>query len=205
MRRVRTRRWLAGHRADAGVRAAVAAGWRSRAALKLIELDRRHGLLGAGRRVLDLGAAPGGWSQVAVKRGCRVVAVDLLPVAPLPGAALVQGDFAEPAVRAEIARLLRGRADAVLCDAAPSLAGIRATDDAACLRLHDAALECALALGAEGCALAVKTFAGEPQEHLQRRVRELFGRSAVRKPATSRSSSAEAYVVAHGLGGHYLT
>jgi 23S rRNA (uridine2552-2'-O)-methyltransferase len=116
-----SQRWLSRQLNDPYVAAARAQGWRSRAAFKLLDLDDRFHLVGRGARVIDLGAAPGGWTQVAVKRGAgTVVGVDLLAMDPIPGAVTLQGDFTEPAMQARLTELVGGRADLVLSDMAPN-------------------------------------------------------------------------------------
>ena len=181
------------------MRQAAAEGWRSRAAPKLIEIDRRARLLAGGRLVLDLGAAPGGWSQVAARRGCRVVAVDLLAMAPIAGVVSLRGDIADAAVRERLAARLGRRADLVLCDAAPDLSGVRVADAAACVSLHEAAVDCAARLAGRGTSLLLKTFAGEAAQAAARLGRSHYAAVRMLKPGASRPASAETYMLASNL------
>ena len=199
MRRAKTRRWLAGHRSDPAVRRAVAEGWRSRAALKLIDIDSKVRLLAPGRLVLDLGAAPGGWSQVAARRNCTVVAVDLLAIEPLGSVRIECGDITEPAVHERLAERLGGLADLVLCDASPNLSGVRDADQAACLALHEAAVGCAVQLAAAGSSLLLKTFAGDAQQAVARTAGRHYAGIRFVKPQSSRRASSEIYLVASNL------
>ncbi len=198
-----SKRWLREHATDVWVRKAALEGYRSRAAYKLIEIDRRDHLLRPGARVLDLGAAPGGWSQVAaarVGRSGRVVACDLLAMEPLAGVDFVEGDFAEQAVLDACLEALAGPADLVLSDMAPNLSGVKAVDQARVMGLAELALEAAGRLLKPGGSLLVKLFQGEGTDAFQRDLRTRFARMVVRKPEASRSRSAELYVVATGYG-----
>ena len=199
----RTRRWLAGHLADAQVRRANQEGWRSRAAAKLLELDRRDHLLQPGLAVIDLGAAPGGWSQVAAARAVgqrqqsRVVAVDLLPLEPLPGVRTVLGDFTDSAVMATAVSLLGQSAQLLLCDAAPKISGIRVSDEAACARLHEAVF--AFASKQRSATVVVKSFTGEALQTVLALARQSYRAVAVRCLQASKKGSRELYVVAKRL------
>ena len=200
-----SRRWLQEHRRDPFVQRARAEGLRSRAAFKLADLDRRYGLLKPGSRVVDLGAAPGGWSQWAAervgKRG-RVVAVDLLSMAPIEGVTFLQGDFREEGVRASVVAALGGeRADLLLSDMAPNLSGVAAIDQARAIALAELALELADTCLARGGALLVKVFQGEGLDGFVRDVRTRFATLERRKPEASRSRSRELYVLARGYDG----
>lgn len=195
-----SRAWMERHVADPYVQRAKALGYRSRAAFKLIEIDARDRLFAAGQLVVDLGAAPGGWSQVAAeKTGARgrVVAVDVLDMAPIPGVTFVRGDFtAEPVLR-EIERALGGEpVDLVLSDLSPNLSGVAATDQARSMELAELAVEFAAAHVKPGGALLIKAFQGAEFPMLLRRVRASFERVASRKPDASRSRSSEMYVLA---------
>lgn len=206
MSRSRTSKaWLHEHVTDPWVRRAKAEGWRSRAAFKLLQVDQKDRLLRPGMTVLDLGAAPGGWSQVAAKAvgpAGRVVAVDLLPLEPLAGVIFVQGDFEDQAILARIEAALGGRrADLVLSDMAPNLSGVGMVDQARCERLGEAALEAVLRWLRPGGALLVKVFHGAGFDPLVRRLREGFEQVAVRKPQASRGRSAETYLLARGWRG----
>ena len=140
-----SQRWLARQLNDPYVQAAKQQGWRSRAAFKLAELDDRFHLIRRGARVVDLGAAPGGWTQVAVRAGAaRVVAVDLLAMDPVPGSEFLSGDFTEPAIQARLIEMLGGKVDLVLSDMAPNTTGHTATDHLRIMALAEAALEFAV-------------------------------------------------------------
>jgi 23S rRNA (uridine2552-2'-O)-methyltransferase len=196
-----SKQWLRRHVTDPYVRKAKAQGYRSRAAFKLAEIDAKEKLLKPGQTVVDLGAAPGGWSQVAAERvrpGGRVIAIDLLPVAPISGVTLLQGDFRGPALE----RALEGRqADVVLSDVSPNLSGFGNVDQARALELCAAAIDfCSRFLKPEGVFI-VKAFHGEAFEELTARLRASFGKVKVVKPLASRGESAETYVVAWGPTG----
>jgi 23S rRNA (uridine2552-2'-O)-methyltransferase len=188
------------HVADPYVQRAKALGYRSRAAFKLIEIDARDRLFAAGQIVVDLGAAPGGWSQVAAeKTGARgqVVAVDVLNLAPIPGVSFVRGDFTEEAVLRDIERALGGQAvDLVLSDLSPNLSGVAATDQARSIALAERAVEFAVAHLSPAGALLVKTFQGVGFPALLGEVRGSFERVVSRKPEASRSGSSEMYLLA---------
>jgi 23S rRNA (uridine2552-2'-O)-methyltransferase len=193
------KQWLRRHVTDSYVRQAKAQGYRSRAAFKLMQLDEKEHLLRAGMTVVDLGAAPGGWSQVAadkVKPGGRVIAIDLLPIAPISGVTVLKGDF-----RGEIllGALQGAKADAVLSDVSPNLSGIGNVDQARLLELTGAALDfCSKALKPDGVFL-VKGFQGEAFDQVLERIKRAFLRVKSVKPPASRGESAETYVVARGL------
>lgn len=198
------RSWIRQHLDDPYVRRSRAEGRRSRAAYKLIELDDRHRLLQPGGVVVDLGAAPGGWSQVAAERvgsQGRVVALDILAMDPIPGVELVQGDFREGEALERVQALLDGRAvDVVLSDMAPSLSGVKASDRARAEYLTELAADFADSHLRVGGALVVKVFHGAGFEALRERLRLGFRRCTVRKPGASRDRSAEVYLVAEGFG-----
>jgi 23S rRNA (uridine2552-2'-O)-methyltransferase len=196
------RTWMQRHVADPYVRKAKALGYRSRAAFKLAEIDRLDRLFAAGQRVVDLGAAPGGWSQVAAERvgpGGRVIAVDLLELAPLPGVTVIQGDFTDDAVLREVERALGGApVDLVLSDLSPNLSGVAASDQARSIHLCELALEFGLAHLKPGGTLLVKSFQGAGFPALLQRLRGGFERVVSRKPDASRSRSSEMYLLARG-------
>ncbi len=195
-----SQRWLARQLNDPYVRAAHQQGWRSRAAFKLIEMDDRYRLIRRGARVLDLGAAPGGWAQVALRRGAaRVVGIDLLAIAPLPGAEFVQGDLAEPAMPERLRALLDGPADLVLSDISPNTTGHAATDHIRIVALAELALEVALAVLAPGGAFVAKVFQGGAERQLLEPLKRRFARVVHAKPPASRAASSELYVVATGF------
>lgn len=203
MGRVRGKDWVREHVADRWVKAARASGLRSRAAFKLEQIAGRDRLLAPGQLVVDLGAAPGGWAQVASARvgpKGRVIAVDVLDMAPLPGVTFIRGDFRDEAVLREVESALGGRqADLVLSDMAPNLSGIGATDQARMEALAELALDFALKhLKPQGNFL-VKCFHGPSFERLQKAMRAHFASVSVRKPEASRSRSSEVYLLGRGL------
>jgi len=199
-RSVASQRWLARQLNDPYVQAAKQQGWRSRAAFKLIELDDRFHLIARGSRVVDLGAAPGGWTQVAVKKGAaQVVGIDLLPVEPVPGATILQGDFADPALLERLRGALGGQADLVLSDMAPNTTGHNATDHLRIMALTELALEFALEVLAERGAFVAKVFQGGYERQLLDRLKRHFATVRHAKPPASRKESSELYVVALGF------
>lgn len=200
MSRGQTRRWLSRHRADAWVRRARDEGYRSRAAWKLEQIDRRDRLLRPGMRIVDLGAAPGGWSQYAARRlGGRglIVALDRLPMDPVAGVETMQADFLERVTRERVlSRLGAGGADLVMSDMSPNITGNSLSDQARFAELAEAVVDFALEiLGADG-ALLMKLFEGEDSTRLRQGLPQHFGKIHVRKPEASRSASRELYVLA---------
>ncbi|MBN8874699.1 MAG: RlmE family RNA methyltransferase [Rhodospirillales bacterium] len=197
-----SQRWLARQLNDPYVAAARQQGWRSRAAFKLIELDDKFHLIRKGTRVIDLGAAPGGWTQVAVRRGAgAVVGVDLLPIDPIPGATLLQGDFTDPAMPETLATALGGKADLVLSDMAPNTSGHAATDHLRIMALADMAAEFAFDVLAEGGGFVAKVFQGGSEKQMLDRLKRAFTTVRHAKPPASRKESSELYVVATGFRG----
>jgi len=195
-----TRHWLRRHVRDPYVREATAQGYRSRAALKLIQIDASDGIFKNARKVIDLGAAPGGWTQVAAARigpQGRLVAVDLLPIEPVHNATIVQGDFLQPAIRAEITALLSGPADLVLSDLAPNLTGVRDRDQALVLEIGLLALAFAAQALKSGGILVVKVFQGQALAQLQQVMQQDFAPIRVRKPPASRDRSTEIYLIGY--------
>lgn len=201
---VQSRRWLERQLNDPYVAEAKARGFRSRAAFKLLELDGKCGLLKPGMRVVDLGAAPGGWTQVAVKAvGAtgHVVALDILPMDPVPGATVLQGDFTEPEAEEAVRAALRGSADVVLSDMAPNTTGHGATDHIRIMALAEMALEAASAMLAPGGAFVCKLFQGGADKTLLDRLKRDFAKVRHVKPPASRKDSSEMFVVAQGFRG----
>jgi 23S rRNA (uridine2552-2'-O)-methyltransferase len=194
-----SKQWLRRHVTDPYVRMAKEQGYRSRAAFKLLEINEKEKLLRAGALVVDLGAAPGGWSQVAaqkIKPGGRVIAVDLLKIAPISGVTVFKADFRDKSL---IDALNGEQADTVLSDLSPNLSGIPNVDQARTLELALGALEfCGKALKPDGV-FVVKAFQGETFENLVARLKECFAKVKVVKPTASRGESNETYVVARGL------
>ena len=206
-RRQSSRRWLDRQLSDPYVKAAQKEGLRSRAAFKLRELDDRFGLLAPGRKVVDLGAAPGGWTQVAVERvragegGGAVVAIDLNPVEPIAGATIILGDGLDPDVAAPIRAALGGLADIVLSDMAAPSTGHSATDHLRVIALCEAALELAQEILAPGGAFVCKVLKGGTEAALLSTVKRAFATVKHAKPPASRDDSAEVYLVARGFRG----
>ncbi len=192
--------WLKRQLNDPYVVAARAQGFRSRAAFKLIELDDRYKLITKGARVVDLGAAPGGWTQVAIQRGARsVVGVDLLPIDEIAGATLLQGDFHDPDMPARLAELLGGPADIVLSDMAPNTSGHAPTDHLRIMALAELALEFATQILAPGGAFVTKLFQGGSERTMLTTLKQRFATVRHAKPPASRKDSSELYVVATGF------
>jgi len=193
-----SRAWLKRQLNDPYVAAARAKGYRSRAAFKLLELDEKFHLLKKGARVLDLGAAPGGWSQVAAVRGATVVAADVLDIEPIPGVTFFQADLTDPDVPAMLKQALDGPADLVLTDMAAPTTGHRATDHIRTIALVEIALEVAEDTLKPGGAFVGKVFQGGSSNALLARLKQAFREVKHVKPPASRSESVELYVV--GLG-----
>jgi 23S rRNA (uridine2552-2'-O)-methyltransferase len=193
--------WLRRHVTDPYVRKAKEQGYRSRAAFKLLQIDAKEKILRPGQVVVDLGAAPGGWSQVAagkVKPSGRVIAIDLLPIAPISGVTLLKGDFRSESLHRAMAD---AKADIVLSDLSPNLSGIGNVDQARALELTTGAIDfCCKVLKPEGV-FVVKAFHGEAFEEVLKRLRATFGKVKVLKPLASRGESAETYVLARSISG----
>ncbi len=195
-------RWLARQLNDPYVAAARRQGWRSRAAFKLLELDDKFHLIRPGARVLDLGAAPGGWTQVAAKRGAAsVLAVDLLPIDPIEGAVIIQGDFMDPAMPERLAAELGGSADLVLSDMAPNTTGHGSTDHIRIVALAELALDFAVQILSPGGAFVAKVFQGGSEKQILDVLKRNFAVVRHAKPPASRKDSSELYVVATGFKG----
>jgi len=194
--------WMREHVTDRYVKLAQAEGARSRAAYKLQQIDERDRLLKPGMTVVDLGAAPGGWAQIAAKRvapGGRVIAVDLLEMPALAGVVFIRGDFRSEATLAELERLLGNQpVDLVLSDMSPNITGIASVDQARAGTLAELALEFALKhLKPQGNFL-VKSFQGEGFEAFVKVLRRHFTQVVTRKPRASRSRSSEVYLLGKG-------
>ena len=191
--------WQRRREKDPYVKAAQQAGWRSRAVFKLQELDRRERLFRAGMRVLDLGAAPGGWSQYAASKvlsNGRVAAVDVLEMKPLPGVDFIRGDVSRLEVVERALVCLGGQADLVISDMAPNITGIASVDVPRALELAEVARDVAGEALAPGGALVVKLFQGEGLDEYIAELKRRCVRATTRKPAASRPESREIYAVA---------
>lgn len=200
-----SRRWLERQFSDPYVKRAQAQGLRSRAAYKLLEIQEKDQLISPGMGVLDLGAAPGSWSQVAarlVSPGGRVYALDLLDIEPIAGVTVLRGDFRDDAVLAELRALLAGTPiHVILSDMAPNLSGTTAVDQPRAIYLAELAFDLARDLLQPGGGLLVKAFQGEGFDHYLRELRGRFDRVSIRKPKASRTESREVYLVGKGLRG----
>ena len=195
-------RWLAEHASDPYVKRAHEEGWRSRAAFKLEEIQKSDRLLRPGMTVVDLGAAPGGWSQFAARylagKG-RVIAVDVLEMPAIPGVEFIQGDFGEASVLEELERALGGaRVDLVMSDLAPNMMGIADVDHDRSMYLVDLVVDFAAQNLRPGGDLLMKVFQGREFQPLVARLRREFESVKLRKPKASRARSAEVYVLARG-------
>ena len=195
--------WMREHVTDPYVKRANAEGFRSRAAYKLQQIDAKDKLLKPGMTVVDLGAAPGGWSQVAAQAvgpAGRVVALDLLEMAQVPGVTVIQGDFSEDSGLHALETALDGRAvDLVLSDMAPNLSGIGTVDQARSIGLVELALEFAVNHLKPHGNFLVKTFQGAGYDELVATMRRSFVQLVTRKPDASRSRSSEIYLLGKGL------
>ncbi len=199
-----SQKWLQRQLNDPYVKAAKETGLRSRAAFKITGLDERFHLFRAGQRIVDLGAAPGGWTQVAVARtGDRgkVVALDILPMDPVPGATVLQGDFDDASAEQAVLDALAGPADLVLSDMAPNTTGHTATDHLRILALVELAADFAGKVLTPGGAFVAKVFQGGLERDLLARLKRDFAEVRHAKPPASRKDSAESFVVAQGFRG----
>jgi 23S rRNA (uridine2552-2'-O)-methyltransferase len=194
-----SRTWLQRQLNDPYVAAARSSGYRSRAAFKLVELDEKFRFLKKGARVLDLGAAPGGWSQVAAAKGANVVAADVLEMEQIPGVIFFQADLTNPDVPAMLKQALEGPADIVLTDMAAPTTGHRATDHIRTIALVEIALEVALDVLKPGGTFVGKVFQGGSSSELLARLKKSFREVKHVKPPASRQESVELYVVALGF------
>lgn len=197
-----SKQWMREHVNDPFVQLAQKDGYRSRAAYKLLEIDAKDHLLKPGAMVVDLGATPGGWSQVAaakVGRSGKVIALDLLPLDPLAGVDFIQGDFREDAVLRQLQGLLQGKpVGLVISDMAPNMSGVATADQARAMHLAELAMDFALEhLKPDGCFL-VKVFQGAGFEDFHKLMRKNFTRVASRKPKASRDRSSEVYLMGSG-------
>jgi 23S rRNA (uridine2552-2'-O)-methyltransferase len=196
-----SRRWLAEHFDDQYVKMAQQQGLRSRAAFKLMELDKKYQLLRKGMRVVDLGSAPGSWTQVvktALGDSGQVIALDILPMDPLQGVTFIQGDFTEDEPLALLEDTLNGQhVDLVLSDMAPNMSGMGAVDQPRAMYLAELALSFAEKWLEPGGSFVVKIFHGEGFDEYVKQTRSLFEKVQVRKPSASRPRSREVYLLGH--------
>lgn len=198
-----SKQWLRRHVNDPYVQRSKREGYRSRSAYKLTEIDERDQVLRPGQVIVDLGAAPGGWSQVAAKRAGakgKVVAIDLLEMEPVSGVIFIQGDFgSDQGLEAVQAALEGGKADLVLSDMAPNMSGIAISDQARSMHLAEIARDFALLHLKPDGGFLVKIFQGAGYDEYLKSLRQAFRKVVVRKPAASRDESAEQYLLARGL------
>jgi 23S rRNA (uridine2552-2'-O)-methyltransferase len=198
------RRWISERRRDVYHRRAKELGYRSRASFKLLEICRRTGLIEAGDVVLDLGAAPGGWLQVASERvgaSGRVLGIDLKPIEPLPSsnASTLTGDIEDPGLVPRILSHLKGKADVVISDASPNLTGIWELDQARQLSLASSSVRIAISVLRDGGALILKAFQGSSFDALLSSLRPSFRSVHLVRPGATRKRSSEIYLVCRGL------
>ncbi|MDC8832487.1 23S rRNA (uridine(2552)-2'-O)-methyltransferase RlmE [Alteromonas gilva] len=200
-----SKKWMEEHVNDPYVKKAQADGYRSRASYKLIEINDKDKLFRTGSVVMDLGSAPGGWSQIVapiVGEHGRVIASDILPMDSIIGVDFVQGDFTEEAVYNQILEVLGDdRVDVVISDMAPNLSGVNTTDQYASIYLVELALDMARNVLQPGGSFCAKVFQGVGYEEYVKDVRSSFNKVIVRKPAASRPRSREVYLVASGFKG----
>ena len=200
MKRSKTSKaWMQEHVNDPFVKKARQEGYRSRAAYKLLEIDAKDHLLHPGTTLVDLGATPGGWSQLAARRlggQGRVIALDLLEMEPLPGVFFIQGDFREESVLRQLEAVLGASAvDLVMCDMAPNISGIGLADQARAMHLAELALEFAVARLKPGGHFLVKVFQGTGFQEYLEEMRRHFASVVTRKPKASRDRSREVYLL----------
>ena len=204
-KRSSSRAWLKEYREDQFVKRAQKEGYRSRACYKLMELNERDRLIRPGMTVLDLGSAPGGWSQVAaelVGHKGRVIACDILPMDNIAGVEFIEGDFTEAVVLDTLlASMADSRVDLVMSDMAPNLSGIDAVDQSSSMYLVELALDFAERILPKGGMFVTKVFQGEGFDGLIRECKQRFNKVVTRKPDASRPRSREVYVVASGFCG----
>jgi 23S rRNA (uridine2552-2'-O)-methyltransferase len=196
-------KWLQEHFQDEYVKRAHAQGVRSRAFFKLQEIQQKDKLIQAGMNVLDLGAAPGGWSEYVrqiIGKKNRVIALDILPIEPLQGVTIIQGDFREDSVLDELYSELDGEMiDLVLSDMAPNISGNKAVDQPHSIYLGELALDTARTVLAKGGSFLVKMFQGQGYESFYHDVQQSFNKVVIRKPKASRARSREVYILAQGF------
>ena len=195
-----SKKWLEERAKDKYVKKSKQAGYRSRASFKLLEIQEKDNVIKPGMTVVDLGCAPGGWSQVAknlVGDKGTVLATDILPMAPIPGVRFIQGDFTDNAVFENLVASIKGEsADLVISDMAPNITGIRSIDQSGSIHLAELALDFARSILGEGAYFLVKVFEGEGTAEFRKLVSFEFEKVSVRKPKASRTRSREMYLLA---------
>jgi 23S rRNA (uridine2552-2'-O)-methyltransferase len=203
-RSISSQKWLERQLNDPYVARAKREGYRSRAAYKLLEIDEKHHILKPGQKIVDLGAAPGGWSQIAAKvvgpKG-KVVGIDLLPIDPMPGVDFIQLDFLDESAPGKLIDMLGGPADVVMSDMAANTTGHKKTDHLRIIGLAEAAIYFAREILAPGGAFIAKVFQGGTENQLLADLKRDFAVVRHVKPAASRADSAELYVMATGFRG----
>lgn len=192
--------WMREHLNDPYVKQAKAQGYRSRAAFKLEEINERDRLIGANTLLVDLGATPGGWSQVAVRRGAQVIALDILEMEPIAGVTFIQGDFTEEATLLELAQAINNRlVDLVISDMAPNMSGVASADQARSMYLCELALDFTCTHLKPNGQFLVKVFQGEGFQEYLKVLRATFEQVLNRKPKASRDRSSEVYLLCKNL------
>ncbi len=203
--------WLKEHFDDEYVRRSQQDGYRSRAIYKLIEIDEKDHLVNPGMTVVDLGAAPGGWSEYCVKKLGKkgeIIALDILPMAPIDGVSIIEGDFREAAVFEELLKVMsrdptkKGKADLVISDMAPNISGMGSVDMPRAYYLCELALDLARQVLNPGGGLLVKLFQGDGFEAYNKELKNSFSKVVMRKPKASRPRSREMYALATGFLGN---
>jgi len=203
-RSLSSQKWLERQLNDPYVARAKREGYRSRAAFKLLEIDEKYHILKPGQRIVDLGAAPGGWSQIAAKKvgpKGKVVGIDLLPIDPMPGVEFIQLDFLDESAPGKLIEMLGGPADIVMSDMAANTTGHKKTDHLRIIGLAEAAIYFAREILAPGGAFVAKVFQGGTENQLLADLKRDFAVVRHVKPAASRADSAELYVMATGFRG----
>ncbi len=195
--------WLRRHFNDHYVKEAQKAGYRSRAVFKLLEIQKKDRMLRLGQVVIDLGAAPGGWSQIAapvVGDKGAIIAMDILPMEPLSGVTMIEGDFTEQDVLDQLVATINGRpVDLVMSDIAPNISGMRAIDQPKAMYLAELALDFSQSILKPGGSFLTKVFQGEGFDPYLLAIRKSFVKVVIRKPKASRPKSREVYILAQGL------
>lgn len=192
--------WMREHLNDPYVKQAKAQGYRSRAAFKLEEINERDHLIRSGTLLVDLGATPGGWSQLAIRHGAQVIALDILEMEPIAGVTFIQGDFTADETLAELAQVLNNRPlDLVISDMAPNMSGVASVDQARSMYLCELALDFARNHLKPNGQFLVKVFQGEGFQEYLKELRETFEQVLNRKPKASRDRSSEVYLLCKNL------